>query len=356
MSPRTVNVGILGAGGLGRSMVELMAHKPHLRLVAICESVGVAIDEGGLSLPDVLAAAEQGSVATVFGAGCSSEDSIGEVIAAGHLLDAVFVALPNLPNSFVPDVAARFADGGFGGVMVDALKRTTAVELMLEQHAKLQEAGITYVTGAGATPGLLTAAAALAAQSFVEVTSVDIYFGVGISNWDAYRATIREDIAHLPGFDVARAQAMSDDEVAEELDRRDGIIELVDMEHADDVMLERAGICDRDDVTVGGIVDTRRPKKPVSTNVKIHGRTFEGRESHHTFILGDETSMAANVCGPALGYMNAGLWLHDRGIHGAFTAADLMPRMCPPAPMPPATAGVSEQSSVLSATASGAGD
>ncbi|MFQ5809269.1 MAG: saccharopine dehydrogenase-like oxidoreductase [Armatimonadota bacterium] len=333
MPQRTVNVAILGAGGLGRSMVELMAHKPHLRLVGICESAGVAIREEGLSLPDVLAAAAQGSVASMPGVGRPSEDSIGDVIAAGDLLDAVFVALPNLPNSFVPDVAARFAAGGFRGVMVDALKRTTAVELMLERHERLQEAGVTYVTGAGATPGLLTAAAALAAQSFVDVTNVDIHFGVGIANWDAYRATIREDIAHLPGFDVARAQAMTEDEIAAELDGRDGILELVDMEHADDVMLEQAGICGRDDVTVGGIVDTRRPKKPVSTTVTIRGRTFDGKESQHTFILGDDTSMAANVCGPALGYMNAGLWLHDRGIHGVFTAADLMPRMEPPAPM-----------------------
>ncbi len=330
MPERTVNVGILGAGGLGRSMVELMGHKPHLRLVAICESTGVAISEDGLSLPDVLEAAEQGSVTTVPGAGRPSEDSIGEVVAAGHLLDAIFVALPNLPNSFVPQVAARFADGGFQGVMADALKRTTAVELMLDEHDRLEEAGMTYVTGAGATPGLLTAAAALAAQSFVEVTGVEIYFGVGIANWDAYRATIREDIAHLPGFDVERAQGMTEDEITAELNVRDGILELVDMEHADDVMLELAGICDRGSVTVGGIVDTRNPDKPVSTNVKIRGHTFDGKESHHTFTLGDETSMGANVCGPALGYINAGLWLHDRGIHGVFTAADLMPRMEPP--------------------------
>lgn len=333
MPERMVNVGILGAGGLGRSMVALMQHKPHLRLAAICESAGVAICADGLELAEVIAAAERGSVATVSDVGRPSEDSIGDVIAAGEALDAIFVALPNLPNSFVPDVAARFAAGGFSGVMVDALKRTTAVELMLEQHDTLRDAGITYVTGGGATPGLLTAAAALAAQSFVEVSKVELYFGVGIANWDAYRATIREDIAHLPGFDVERAQAMSEDEITEELNRRGGILELVDMEHADDVMLERAGICDRYSVTVGGVVDTRHPEKPVSTNVKIHGRTFEGKESHHTFTLGDETSMAANVCGPALGYMNAGLWLHDRGIFGVFTAAELMPRMQPPRPV-----------------------
>ena len=65
------------------------------------------------------------------------------------------------------------------------------------------------------------------------------------------------------------------------------------MEHADDIMLELAGICDRDRVTVGGVVDTRNSKKPLSTNVKVTGRTFEGKISTHTFTLGDETSMAA---------------------------------------------------------------
>ena len=33
---------------------------------------------------------------------------------------------------------------------------------------------------------------------------VDIWWGVGIANWDAYKATIREDIAHLPGYSVER--------------------------------------------------------------------------------------------------------------------------------------------------------
>jgi hypothetical protein len=98
------------------------------------------------------------------------------------------------------------------------------------------------------------------------------------------------------------------------------------MEHADDVMLELAGICPRDRVTVGGIVDTRNAKKPLSTNVKVTGRTFEGKISTHTFTLGDETSMAANVCGPAFGYLKAAASLHRRGIYGLFTATELMPQ------------------------------
>jgi hypothetical protein len=158
------------------------------------------------------------------------------------------------------------------------------------------------------------------------VHSVKVTFGVGIANWEAYRATIREDIAHLPNYDVATAQAMSDAEVEALLDQTNGLLHLENMEHADDLMLELAGICSRDRVTVGGIVDTRNPKKPLSTNVQVTGRTFEGKLSTHTFTLGDETSMAANVCGPAFGYLKAGVQLHRRGQYGVFTAAEVMPQ------------------------------
>jgi len=222
-------------------------------------------------------------------------------------------------------VVERFAKQGYRGVMVDALKRTRAVELLMKLDNLLRHAEITYIVGAGATPGLLTAAANLAAQSFATVESVEVWFGVGIANWESYRATIREDIAHLPGFDVERASRMTDEEVAAELDRRNGILELVNMEHADDIILELAGVVERSRVTVGGVVDTRNPKKPVSTNVRITGVTFEGKRSTHVFTLGDETSMAANVCGPVFGYMKAGLWLRGLGAYGILTSADVMP-------------------------------
>ena len=149
---------------------------------------------------------------------------------------------------------------------------------------------------------------------------------MGIANWEAYRATIREDIAHLPGYDVPTAQKMTDAEVEALLDQTNGILTLENMEHADDLMLELAGVCPRDRVSVGGVVDTRNPKKPLSTNVQVTGRTFEGKISTHTFTLGDETSMAANVCGPAFGYLKAGKYLHDRGIYGILTAAEVMPQ------------------------------
>ncbi|RMH24114.1 MAG: saccharopine dehydrogenase-like oxidoreductase [Candidatus Hydrogenedentota bacterium] len=320
------HVAVLGAGGLGRNMARLLGYKREFKLVAICDKGGYAFDEAGISA-DLISSLPAGtSVATLPKIGVPSSDAIGDLMAKRDAIDGIFVALPNLPNEAIPQTVERIAASGFRGVMVDALKRTRAVELMLALRDKLAAAQITYITGAGATPGLLTAAAALAAQSFVEIESVEIYFGVGIANWDAYRATIREDIAHLEGFSVEKVAQMTDEEIEQELEKRNGILELVNMEHADDVMLEVAGVVDRSKVKVGGIVDTRNPKKPVSTNVKITGITFEGKRSTHTFILGDETSMAANVNGPALGYMKTGFWLQEHGIYGLFTSAELMPR------------------------------
>jgi hypothetical protein len=160
----------------------------------------------------------------------------------------------------------------------------------------------------------------------MEVTGVDINFGVGVSNWESYRATIREDIAHLDGFNLKKAADMTCAEIKNELDSRKGILHLHNMEHADDVLLERAGIVSREKVTVCGVVDTRNPKKPVSTTMTLTGKTFDGAISSHKFILGDETTMAANVVGPALGWMKAGLEFHARGIYGVFGSAEVMPR------------------------------
>lgn len=326
LTRKPVRVGVLGFGGLGQAAARVLAPKHEMLWVAAADQKGYAYNSSGLN-PDVCIATyhAQGSVGYLEPTGTLSNNSIQELIEQGPV-DGYFLALPNLPNTFMASVARQFIQAGWRGVLVDALKRTSAVEQLLELQQELQAAGITYMTGCGATPGLLTAAAALAAQSYAEIHSVKITFGVGIANWDAYRATIREDIAHLPGYDVERASKMSDAEVEALLDRTNGILSLENMEHADDVMLELAGICPRDRVTVGGVVDTRNPKKPLSTNVQITGRTFEGKISTHTFTLGDETSMAANVCGPAFGYLKAGVSLHQRGIYGLFTAAEVMPQ------------------------------
>jgi hypothetical protein len=326
LSSKPIRVGVLGFGGLGQAAARVLAPKREMLWVAAADQKGYAYDRAGLK-PDtcITAYQAQGSVGYVEPIGTLSNQSILELIEKASV-DGYFLALPNLPNTFMASVIQQFIQAGWQGVLVDALKRTSAVEQLLALQNELQAAGITYMTGCGATPGLLTAAATLAAQSYAEIHQVKITFGVGIANWEAYRATIREDIAHLPGYDVDRARSMSDAEVEALLDRTDGILRLENMEHADDVMLELAGICPRDRVTVGGVVDTRNPKKPLSTNVQVTGRTFEGKISTHTFTLGDETSMAANVCGPAFGYLKAGVSLHQRGLYGLFTAAEVMPQ------------------------------
>ncbi len=324
--PKATRIGVLGFGGLGQAAARVLAPKREMILVAAADKQGYVYATEGLNAKDCIAAYQsQGSVGYLEPFGTLSNRSIQDLIESGHPVDGYFLALPNLPNDFIPSVAKQFIKSGWRGVLVDAIKRTSAVEQLLAMKEELQAAGITYMTGCGATPGLLTAAAALAAQSYAEIHRVEITFGVGIANWEAYRATIREDIAHMPGYTVETARAMTDAEVEALLDKTNGVLTLENMEHADDVMLELAGICSRDRVTVGGVVDTRNPKKPLSTNVKVTGRTFEGRISTHTFTLGDETSMAANVCGPAFGYLKAGVQLHQRGIYGIFTAAEIMP-------------------------------
>jgi len=321
-----VRVGVLGFGGLGQAAARLLAGKQEMRLVAAADHKGYIYQPTGLDPATCISTYGQaGSLGYLEPSGVLSNNSIQDLIQQAQV-DGYFLALPNLPNTFMASVARQFIQSGWQGVLVDAIKRTSAVEQLLDMADDLQSAGITYLTGCGATPGLLTAAAALAAQSYSEIHQVKITFGVGIANWEAYRATIREDIGHLPGYTVEQAQALTDEEVAALLDQTNGLLHLENMEHADDIMLERAGICSRDRVTVGGVVDTRNPKKPLSTNVQVTGRTFEGKISTHTFTLGDETSMAANVCGPAFGFLKAGVGLHRRGMYGIFTAAEVMPQ------------------------------
>lgn len=323
-----IRIGVLGFGGLGQAAAKVLAGKREMILVAAADQKGYAYSTEGLNTQQIIKTYQsQGSVGYLEPVGTlSNNSSIQDLIATSQPVDGFFLALPNLPNDFIPSVTQAFIQSGWRGVLVDAIKRTSAVEQLLAMKAELQAAGITYMTGCGATPGLLTAAAALAAQSYAEIHKVEITFGVGIANWEAYRATVREDIGHMPGYTVEAARAMTDAEVEALLDKTNGVLTLENMEHADDVMLEFAGICSRDRVTVGGVVDTRNPKKPLSTNVKVTGRTFEGKISTHTFTLGDETSMAANVCGPAFGYLKAGQQLHQRGIYGIFTAAEIMPQ------------------------------
>ena len=157
-------------------------------------------------------------------------------------------------------------------------------ERLFNLHKDFQQRSILYITGAGATPGFLITVAAVAAHSFVEVLDVNIDFG-WVSPLEAYKATVREDFIHLPGFDAKRVSCMSDSEIADELDARGGLLQLENMEHADDIILELAGVCPRNRVRVGGLVDTRSAKKPVSTSVTVTGRTVSGAVGSRISLL-----------------------------------------------------------------------
>lgn len=323
---KQIKVGVLGAGGLGKAAASVLAHKKEMMMAAICDTRGIAYSAKGLNgnildLPfgETVASLKEGE---------QSGDSIGDMIdlVRSKKVEALFMALPNLPNEFYPSVVRRFLKARASCVFSDALKRTQAAKLMLQLDRDIKKTRSVYMLGCGATPGLLTAAAVVAAQSFVKVEKIKIWWGVGVSNWEAFRATIREDIAHLPGYDVKSAGALSDGEVDKLLDERNGKLELFEMEHADDLLLERAGVVSkRSQVTVGGVMDTRSEKKPVTTTMTLTGITYEGKRSTHTFQLGDETSMSANVIGPALGYLKRALWLKEHGIYGIFGSTEHMP-------------------------------
>jgi hypothetical protein len=320
----SLRLAILGAGGLGKGMLARVDKTPDFEAVAIVDRHAYCYESDGISSASF---ANVESVAARSGSIPSPQPVLDLFKTHGDEIDVVFVALPNLPVDFIPDLMSRIVqETHFRGVMVDALKRTKAVEAILKRDALFRERGVLYITGAGATPGFLSTIAAVAAQSFVEVVHIDIYFGVGVANWQTYRATIREDFLHLDGFDADRVAAMTDADIEAELDARNGLLELVNMEHADDIILERAGICRREQVTVGGMVDTRHAQKPVSTRVTITGKTTAGEIARHVLTLDDATTMVDNVCGPALGFLRQGMHGFRQGQVGVVTSAELMPR------------------------------
>jgi hypothetical protein len=359
-----VTFAVLGCGGIGRRTLEVSKDKDHLTPVAACDRNGVAVDHGGLDVDELLAATE-GNIASEPRSGSNgasgdepradggtaaadasggvkqtganagvaastqadpTETPIDDIIAEGDAIDAVLIALPNFEHDFIPSVADRFAEADYSGVLVDVLKRSRVIDMLDDRTDTFEETGITFVCGAGATPGFLTGAAAIAAQSFVEIDEVEIWWGVGLkSGYEDNRGTVREDIAHLDGYTIDEAREMSDGEIETVIDEHDGVIEFNDMEHADDVLLERAGICDAEDVTVGGILDVTSDEKPTTTTVRVTGTTFDGETGTNTFQLDDATSMEANVNGPALGYLKAGVRRNRAGEYGVFGPADLMP-------------------------------
>ncbi|MGL5832186.1 MAG: saccharopine dehydrogenase-like oxidoreductase, partial [Waterburya sp.] len=172
-----IRVGVLGFGGLGQAAARILATKQEMSLVATADHKGYVYQSTGLDIETAISTYhEHNSVGYLAGGGVLSSNSIQDLVENANV-DGYFLALPNLPNTFMADVARQFIQAGWQGVLVDALKRTSAVEQLLELQFDLEQAGITYMTGCGATPGLLTAAAAIAAQSYSEIHDIKITFG-----------------------------------------------------------------------------------------------------------------------------------------------------------------------------------
>ncbi len=318
-----MDIAILGAGGIGKSAARIIEKKKEVRIIAACDKRGYAVDEKGIKPKRIYSLGKNESVSSI---GEKSDDSIGEIIKISKGIEGILITLPNLPNEFIPSVAKRFLKEGYQGAFSDPLKRTQAMKIMFGMNNFFERNKSAYITGTGATPGLLTAVAVLASQSFTKVDKVDIFWGVGIANWEEYKGTIREDIAHLPGYTVEKAKSMTDKEIETLLDKTNGRLEFSNMEHADDILLKRAGVVDKlSQVSVGGVMDTRRAKKPVTTTMTLTGKTFDGKISSHKFMLGDETTMAANVLGPAIGYLKRAIWLKEHKIYGVFGSTEFMP-------------------------------
>jgi len=343
------NFAVLGTGGIGRRTLEVSQDKDNLTPVAACDRHGVAIEHDGLDVDELLAAT-QGNIASDGAPRRPVAPTAASNSPAGtkawwprsrqhrrrrRSMTSSRRATQSTPCSsrslnfeydFIPRVADRFAEADYEGILVDVLKRSRVIDMLDDRTDTFEDAGITFVCGAGATPGFLTGAAALAAQSFVEVEEVEIWWGVGLkSGYKDNRGTVREDIAHLDSYTIEDAREMSDEDIEAVINEHDGVIEFENMEHADDVLLERAGICDAEDVTVGGILDLTSDEKPTTTTVSVTGKTFDGETGTNTFQLDDNTSMEANVNGPALGYLKAGIRRNRAGEYGVFGPADLMP-------------------------------
>ena len=118
---KKIRLGVLGAGGLGKACLDICKKKEDVVVTAICDSNGYLYSEKGISKSDLNKMRP-------------SKDSIGEIIKLKNKIDGIFIALPNLPNEFIPSVVKRFVQAGYKGVFTDAVKRTRAVKLRSEER------------------------------------------------------------------------------------------------------------------------------------------------------------------------------------------------------------------------------
>src|SRR3989338_8814852 len=136
---RKIRIAVLGAGGLGKACAKVVGMKKELSLVAICDSSSYSYSAKGLDSEVIYNLESKKSV------GKKCNDSIGEIIKLKNKIDAVFVALPNLPNEFIPQVIKRFSKAQASLVFTDALKRTSAAKLMFSMGNELKQTKSVYI-------------------------------------------------------------------------------------------------------------------------------------------------------------------------------------------------------------------
>lgn len=132
ITSQPLRIGVLGFGGLGQAAAKVLSGKREMLLVAVADQKGYAYSTVGLNTNFAITTyQQQGSVGYLQSHGNLSNHSIKDLIANAPGVDAYFLALPNLPNDFIPKVTQQFITAGWQGVLVDAIKRTSAVEQLL---------------------------------------------------------------------------------------------------------------------------------------------------------------------------------------------------------------------------------
>ena len=135
-----IKVGVLGFGGLGQAAAKILAAKQEMKLVAAADHKGYIYDRAELNIDAAISTyRDRHSVGYLANYGVLSSNSIQDLLENAQV-DGYFLALPNLPNTFVADIARQFIKSGWQGVLVDALKRTSAVEQLLELQSDLEQA------------------------------------------------------------------------------------------------------------------------------------------------------------------------------------------------------------------------
>lgn len=94
-----IRVGILGFGGLGRAGAQVLASKAEMQLVAIADRGSFAYNPQGLDYSNFEP--------------IPSENSIQQLLS--YDIEGFFLALPNLPNNFMAEVAEQFIRSGWRG-------------------------------------------------------------------------------------------------------------------------------------------------------------------------------------------------------------------------------------------------